>query len=763
MGGFNPPVPQQDNNTEIRVAVLLSLLLQVVILITGRMRKRSSSPLIRFAIWSSYLLADWVADLALGLLLNNMGNIGGNSSQSQHASGLSRGPAAAPDSSSPVIFAFWTPFLLVHLGGQDSLTALSIQDNDLWLRSLIGLLFQLFSTCVIFFCSLKGNPMIAATVLVFVVGIIKYGERIYSLYSGSVDAILAEIIRDPDPGPNYAKFMNLYRAKENAGLPVELVVQNPPRGRARSYGYTSRRELEKNCSLEAQAYMLFCMFRQLCFDVTPSYKELMKSQAYFVGYTNVAAPVSPEMAFEVIELELNFMYDTVHTKEPITHTKAGCVLRFVGSTCLVSALLIFFFHPKGGITRVDVAITYLLLLGGMALDAAALAMLVFSNRTVVFMEENKRLAWLARAVRSLRPRQQRWREDTSQLNLIGYCLGNPGASRDHRFCSTWRVVRTLAMVARKLHISDTFHGVLFIRRVPLSSTDLQCFVFDGLKARAIKAIEELDIVHKRISYPGEGVLEMFEELIMKSLTHGCSEAADAEEDEAINNNNNNNRKAEYKFAVLRRSLERRGFDQSLLMWHIATDLCCHPIAPTAPTMLANRFRLIAETLSGYMLYLLIKQPKILLGSAGIGLKRYQDTCAEAKRFFQSEAAWDPVHSDARRMLLSVDTTREPSELKGSQCKSVLFDAVILAKVLRDIGHGGSQTLMWEVVSKVWVQMLTYAAGKCKGSTHVQQLSRGGELITMVWFLMAHMGLSDDVYKSDLDLDKEVLPKLIVHH
>jgi hypothetical protein len=63
--GFNPPVPQQDSNWEIRAAVLLSLFFQVLLIFLGPTWKRSSVPLFRLTLWSSYLLADWVADLAL--------------------------------------------------------------------------------------------------------------------------------------------------------------------------------------------------------------------------------------------------------------------------------------------------------------------------------------------------------------------------------------------------------------------------------------------------------------------------------------------------------------------------------------------------------------------------------------------------------------------------------------------------------------------------------------------------------------------------
>ena len=46
------------------------------------------------------------------------------------------------------------------------------------------------------------------------------------------------------------------------------------------------------------------------------------------------------------------------------------------------------------------------------------------------------------------------------------------------------------------------------------------------------------------------------------------------------------------------------------------------------------------------------------------------------------------------------------------------------------------------MSKVWVELLSYAASHCRANAHAQQLSKGGELITFVWILMAHFGLGE---------------------
>ncbi|TKW29973.1 hypothetical protein SEVIR_2G000600v4 [Setaria viridis] len=816
--GFNPPVPQQDSNWEIRAAVQVSLLLQILLIFVGPVRKRSSHPFPRFTVWSCYLLADWVADLALGLLLNNMGNIGGGGSGSSSSSfGLKRGGGGAnaganagnadSGSSSPIIFAFWTPFLLLHLGGPDTITAYSLEDNELWLRHLIGLLFELFSASVIFFCSLRGNPMIHATVLMFVAGIIKYAERTYSLYSGSVDGFRTKILDPPEPGPNYAKLMTEFDSKYKAGLAVEITIADGEASKAQKQmeeKETERSVLHANKSVEARAYEFFVIFRRLFVNLILSFKERRLSQAFFLQREKL----TPSEAFEVIEVELNFIYDMVYTKAPVAHTAHGWVLRCVCSGCLAAALAIFLLLDKSrhNISRVDTGITYALLLGGLALDAVALLMLLFSNRATVFLEQSQRLRWLVRLTRAAKRsrRTRRWSGKTSQLNLIGYCLGKPEHNSRRGRCRWW------LKVADKVGLEEIVDDLIFIKRVPLmkegsSSSSLLDFIFEGLKDAAMnlqKKLEKKEDIMEVCGRRGKGVVEHHEEQIKEALkTHYEEQMKKAVEDkderlvleeqikealkddkdkgfkeqiikalkidnkdghlvvleeqvkEALKMKNKDDQRLETtkqikealsnhnrdkKFKLILDSVVESDFDESLLLWHVATDLCRLKDKQGPAAEDTTKMQAIGETLSEYMLYLLIKQPEMLSATAGIGLLRYRDTCAEAQRFFASMDAWVGAHEDARVMLLRVNTSKKPSTVKGDRSKSVLFDAVILAKVLRELDDG----LMWKVLTGVWREMLTYAAGKCRGSTHVRQLSRGGELITLVWFLMAHMGLGD---------------------
>ncbi|CAN6380848.1 unnamed protein product [Urochloa humidicola] len=683
--GFSPPVPQQYSNWEIRAAVLLSLVLQVLLILVAPIRKRSSSRVPRFIVWSCYLLADWVADLALGLLLNNLGNIGGGSSlpaTSSLALGTTaagamvrqgEGTASAQEggSSSPIIFAFWAPFLLLHMGGPDSITAYSLADNELWLRHLIGLLFELTAAAVVFFCSLQGNPVIPATVLVFVVGTIKYGERTYSLYFAKIE---------PDPGPEYAN--------------RKINIFGGPRGTRRQHGGIE--ELE-NLSVEAQGYEFFRVFRFLYVNLILSFvSERRISHDFFMARTD------SREAFAVIEAELNFLYDVKYTKAPIIHTKIGYALRFIGTCCLAASLILFVHVDKGSMLPVDVGITYSLLGGAVALDAAAL---ILSNWTTVFLElswQSKPLAGFVKVSKRWQPR--RWSETITQMNVISHSLGRPD--------NCGRFLWQLANAAAVLGVGPTLEDFIFIRQASLRKGErryISDFIFRRIKGIASDARSYEDI-KTACEQRGMGAID-------QKLGEQCS--------------------------MNIRDSVTKDLDECLLLWHVATDLCL------GVTVEGAKFAEMRETcrcLSEYMLYLLIKQSDMLSTMAGIGLIRYRDTCAEARKLFHSSGllrhrSADHLHDMARETLLRGNMALANSATKEDDAdvsRSVLKDACALAWELKKL----DEETMWQVVTGVWGEMLTFVACRGRGSAHVQQLSCGGEFITMVSFLMNHLGLGN---------------------
>lgn len=108
----------------LRGVIILSLSLQTFLILFGTLRKRTANTAAIMFIWIAYLLADWAASFAVGL--------------------ISKAQGATPphDADNADLLAFWAPFLLLHLGGPDTITAFSLEDNELWLRHFLGLSFQ---------------------------------------------------------------------------------------------------------------------------------------------------------------------------------------------------------------------------------------------------------------------------------------------------------------------------------------------------------------------------------------------------------------------------------------------------------------------------------------------------------------------------------------------------------------------------------------------------------------------------------------------
>ncbi|CAN6372501.1 unnamed protein product [Urochloa humidicola] len=178
---------------QLRVLVLASLFLQFFLFVAAIARKRRPPPWFRFLTWAAYLGSDALAVYALATLFN------------RHSREWQEEPVA-PSAGLEVL---WAPLILLHLGGQDGITAYSIQDNELWRRHFVIAASQI-GIAVYVFCrsGWSGDGrLLRAAILLFVPGAIKCLEKPLSLKKAtatsiinSSDLLMVDAIEDEDNG-----------------------------------------------------------------------------------------------------------------------------------------------------------------------------------------------------------------------------------------------------------------------------------------------------------------------------------------------------------------------------------------------------------------------------------------------------------------------------------------------------------------------------------------------------------------------------------
>ncbi|GKE20367.1 calcium uniporter protein [Tanacetum coccineum] len=411
---------------DIRGCIILSLSLQTVLILLAPFRKRTNSNWILMPLWSAYLLADWVANFCIGLISSRLWNPTESSSDAIENEDL---------------FVFWAPFLLLHLGGQDNITAFALEDNELWLRHLFGLVFQCLAVVYTFVQSLPKNQLWVPTMFIFMTGIIKYAERTRSLYLASADSYKDSMLPRADVGTNYAKIVDQFNWWHAQKLPTRIqMVPEPKRAGAITINMAKRGKLT---ALEVihHGYRFFEAFKGLVVDMFLNRKERNKSRDFFMKRT-------AKDAFQVVEVELNFIYEVLYTKLPVVYGYFGAAVRFFYLLAVCSAIVMFTLKNKSVFKSVDVMITYCILYGALVLDLTALFFFVFSDRTIIFLQKsppdddelinnispsrtrilkavlmlmNKGTVCDSRA-KTPRVLESRWSESISSYNLINYCL-----------------------------------------------------------------------------------------------------------------------------------------------------------------------------------------------------------------------------------------------------------------------------------------------------------------------------------------------------
>lgn len=123
-------------------------------------------------------------------------------------------------------------------------------------------------------------------------------------------------------------------------------------------------------------------FKPLFADLILSFHDVLESRLSFQNGDG-------EKVFQVMEVELGFMYDLFYTKAGLAYSFMGSFLRFVTLSCNVSVLCAFFVTHKNQYPKVDVFITYVLLLGAITLE-------IYSVIVLYILSPDWTMLWLSR-------------------------------------------------------------------------------------------------------------------------------------------------------------------------------------------------------------------------------------------------------------------------------------------------------------------------------------------------------------------------------
>ncbi|KAH1122866.1 hypothetical protein J1N35_006026 [Gossypium stocksii] len=569
------------------------------------------------------------------------------------------------------VVVLWVPFLLWHLGSPANITAYSLEDNELWLRHFLGLVSNGAEAVYIYFkFRTVGVPIFGSlhyldvmVVPLLVGGILKYAERIVALRSACSEQLRSD----------------LYSEAEDNQLKSE------------------GREMVRTGMYESAGAV-----KQLVGD--PQVKFLREARMSF----EIFRPLFLDLPFKVSR---KYLDENVHLKD--RSAKDAFRLNNIGVS-------------KRDIEGVDIAVTYLLLVGAILLDVLAALLHLWSYWTmsgfgIAGGKLDKLYHWLV----------------ASRLRSIKSMAGTPKIAQYDvlkDFCSKHRI----GIFSWLINLIDTNGLRNKYRIITWVEVDhyLEEFIYTGLKERFNSSLSD-EVLKKIISDDLDPFL-----LPWLERENGAIEGMPA------------------------------GLTRPIFIFHIATKLIYYNAIHRRRPVRSSSCR-ISNILSDYMLYLVLVRPTMLP-------KDFDDATKES--FVPDKRKPDLIRKESRIMAFNFfqgggqDSTTAATKLFTTGLLAIEdLEIFFFFKVNNDssltqvedpepnvLVRGQKVALqllglsdqfrydydsIWEIVSDIWMNMLIHAAKYCSWKEHALALRQGGELLTYVSLLLAHFGLSHYIKES----------------
>ncbi|XP_037479396.1 uncharacterized protein LOC119356534 isoform X1 [Triticum dicoccoides] len=594
----------------------------------------------------------------------------------------------------PQLVAFWAPFLLQHLGGPDNISAYSLEDNVLSGRQALNAFVQVGGAIYVVYKHIYlgggDRALLRASIIILTVGVAKYVERVFALRRGNLGNI-----RSSNKKKKLSRFTDVSGSRKGTVLDNEQAL------------------------MVAHNMFPFCQRAMTDSSVNMDSPDLDASREMFsFGWESMC---------KVVEMELSLMYDILYTKAAMVHTWGGYLIRFLSPIATVTAFVLFLFYSKDGQRREDLVITYTLLVATFILDVRWLFGAVGSTWMHMFLQARPR-CWLHHNV--LCSGSGIWRR--LRRVIVSLCRG--------------RLALLMALSSYRMWSGTIGQYSLLHECTRTCDTRTLC----GRAAKKI-GLEEGWNEHRHSESEGLKLSEDVKRLVFERVRTILKSTYEVDKDEeaAYSMNDVTTFWGQVAAKMCRRKLRRfrlafgREFQEDILVWHIATQVF----------LTSDDGKLYAETkhakaikaLSEYLMFLVAVRRHMLPGLVLRSL--YEVTKESLQDVWRDEVGTSSIQgsgstvSGREEKLARIlrDKKDADSEWGLEHDKTRLVsDGANIAMVLLSADESEMPELL-ELVFNVWVDKLLYAGTRCSRESHARQLSRGGELTTIVWILAEHAG------------------------
>ncbi|KAI0494061.1 hypothetical protein KFK09_024192 [Dendrobium nobile] len=472
-----------------------------------------------------------------------------------------------------------------------------------------------------------------------------------------------------------------------------------------------------------EAFGLYSACKPFFVDVIPLVEVYEKTG-------NLIKEMTAKEVLIMTGMELNYAFDELYTKATVNHSRVGYALRGLCSICILLSFSRFVLVPKDDFDKLDVVITYVLLVASIFLDVMATIMILFSDWMIVTLLNVKKLdnwgEWLAKHIARIKRvwlKRRYWSGEMPQLNLVSNCLKNFALIRAPRLGIMDWLKEKLSLVQE-------------IKLYPSWTTGFETYTLHTLQP--VQATDELqEIIATYAQRRLHESWDKFNQLAGLSALQQITTAPT------------------WVVPSFVKLVEGLSFDQQVLVWHISTELCLHWKSKSVHPLHPHQMEIeeednkpqgvkrkssemeVCKYLSNYMMYLVLMRPDMMSTMGGASPLVFWHACYDLVQFIRRSG------DDHHLLMPNVKVEEACRKMMTTPIEWIRYPSLFeIARVLAHLMLVIEDEERWRVVTSAWVELLMQGAKNTRAIMHVKQLSKGGELLTFIWLLTKHVGMVD---------------------